>query len=142
MTLVEELPEDDDDEQGAGEVEGTHEGRHRTDRSPAGLADDRSDRTEGTDRGGPHDHHHEFTEAVRILSSRCDDIDNGTSCGVTPRTPPELPHPDLRFLAVWPSDDLKIGPDFNAKVIADADSLNFTSSRYEAVKLLQKILER
>ncbi len=67
---LEQTAEDDDDEQRAGEVEGAHEGRHRPDRGPAGLADDRSDRTEGADGSGPHDHYHELEDdGLDVLDS-------------------------------------------------------------------------
>ena len=70
---LEDSAEDDDDEQGAGEVEGAHEDRHRADRGPAGVADDGGDGSEGTDRGGPHDHHHELEDHGLDVADAVDD---------------------------------------------------------------------
>ena len=53
---LEQAAEDHDDEQGASDVEGAHQGRHADDGLEAGGTDHCGDRTEGSDRGQPHDH--------------------------------------------------------------------------------------
>ncbi|CAH0327212.1 hypothetical protein SRABI128_05876 [Microbacterium sp. Bi128] len=53
---LEQAAEDHDDEQGAGDVEGAHQGRHADDGLEAGCTDHCGDRAEGSDRGQPHDH--------------------------------------------------------------------------------------
>src|SRR5699024_2854491 len=72
---LEDSAEDDDDEQRAGEVEGTHEDRHGADGGPAGAADDGAKGTEGADRAAQQDDHRDLEEAgVELADAVADRI--------------------------------------------------------------------
>ena len=71
----------------------------------------------------PETYKHDFRTAIDVVASRCNDVDNGTCTGPTPRDN-IVPYPSMRFLSEWPVDcPAKFGPDFNkeaARVIENA----------------------
>ena len=77
----------------------------------------------------------------KILIGRCDDVDQGTCIGPTPRES-HMPYDSLRFLDAWPADDSKFGPDFNANALQQIQ-LGTTegATRHNAVSLAQSFLD-
>jgi hypothetical protein len=71
----------------------------------------------------PETYKHDVRTAIDVVASRCNDVDNGTCTGPTPRDN-IVPYPSMRFLSEWPVDcPAKFGPDFNkeaARVIENA----------------------
>ena len=71
----------------------------------------------------PETYKHDFRTAIDIVAFRCNDIDNNTCIGPTPRDN-VVPYLFMSFLTEWPVDcPAKFGPDFNkeaARIIEHA----------------------
>ena len=69
-----------------------------------------------TSERDPETYKHDFRSANDIVASRCNDIDNNTCIGPTPREN-VIPYASMRFLAEWPVDcPAKFGHDFNKEL--------------------------